>query len=230
MDFSPRQKKILNFIIREYSRDSEPVSSLELQEKCFDNLSPATLRRELSFLSENKYLSQPHTSAGRIPTDKAYRWFVEETVNNEKEMEKQSNKWAEKIQENKKNSLPVQMIAKFCNGLGVSVSLNGEISKFGLKNLLAQLHETTLSDIERIFEDIESLDLKMNEFFDEFGEMERVVFIGRESPLTRSKNLSVISRFFDTDNGPQAFLLIGSKNMLYDRNLAILEAISGVEF
>lgn len=231
MNLSIRQKKILSLIIREYSKYSEPVGSCELQEKYFADLSPATLRRELSFLSKKGYLNQPHTSAGRIPTDKAYRWFVEETITNEKEMEKQSNKWLGKIKKDRTQiPSPAQAIAQFCDGFGVSVSLEGEIHKYGLKNLFNRLRAVDFSDLEGIFEDIELLDFKIEEFLDEFKDQERMIFIGRESPFTRSENLSIISRVSSLEDNPKIFMLIGPKNMLYARNIAILEAISNLDF
>jgi len=71
-----RQAKILDTIIREYVKTAEPVSSAWLAEECGFDCSPATLRAEMNTLEEEGYLQQPHTSAGRIPTDQAYRSFV----------------------------------------------------------------------------------------------------------------------------------------------------------
>src|SRR5262249_27248994 len=64
-------------VIREYVDSAEPVGSRVLTKRHFPSLSPATIRNVMSDLEDMGYLAQPHTSAGRIPTDKAYRFYVE---------------------------------------------------------------------------------------------------------------------------------------------------------
>src|SRR3989344_7217978 len=77
-----RQRQILEAIIREYVKTAEPVSSGWLVEQCGLDCSSATLRAEMNALEEAGYLQQPHTSAGRIPTDRAYRLFVSALLEN----------------------------------------------------------------------------------------------------------------------------------------------------
>jgi heat-inducible transcriptional repressor len=72
-----RHRDVLIAIIREYIDTAEPVGSRVLSKRHFPNLSPATLRNVMSDLEEQGYLAQPHTSAGRVPTDRAYRFYVE---------------------------------------------------------------------------------------------------------------------------------------------------------
>ena len=72
-----RQKNILEIVIREYIENALPVSSKYIEEEYELGVSPATIRAELFDLIEEGYLYQPHTSAGRIPTDKGYRFFVD---------------------------------------------------------------------------------------------------------------------------------------------------------
>jgi heat-inducible transcriptional repressor len=73
-----RQKKILEYVINEYTVTKKPIGSKEFCQKYFKDLSSATIRREFNFLTVNKYLTQPYWSAGRLPTDKAYQWFIKE--------------------------------------------------------------------------------------------------------------------------------------------------------
>lgn len=70
-----RQEKILELIVKDYVKNSKPVSSKLLTQKKL-GLSSATLRNEMMELEEAGYLNQPHTSAGRVPTEKAYRFFI----------------------------------------------------------------------------------------------------------------------------------------------------------
>src|SRR2546428_6156670 len=72
-----RHRDVLVAVIREYIDSTEPVGSRVLARRHFPNLSAATLRNVMADLEEMGYLVQPHTSAGRVPTDKAYRFYVE---------------------------------------------------------------------------------------------------------------------------------------------------------
>ncbi len=73
-----RQADILNEIIKEYIKLASPVSSHSLEKKKGLNISSATIRNEMQKLTDEGYLCQPHTSAGRLPTDKGYRFFVDQ--------------------------------------------------------------------------------------------------------------------------------------------------------
>lgn len=75
-EITNRQKKILSLIIHEYMRSAEPVGSKNLVDIFNLNLSPATIRNEMAALTDAGYLRQPHTSAGRVPTEDGYRYFV----------------------------------------------------------------------------------------------------------------------------------------------------------
>ena len=72
-----RQRDVLIAVIREYIDSAEPVGSRVLAKRHFPHLSPATIRNAMADLEDLGYLAQPHTSAGRVPTDKAYRYYVE---------------------------------------------------------------------------------------------------------------------------------------------------------
>ena len=75
-----RKKKILQAVIDEYVRTAEPVSSSALVEKYNLNYSSATVRNELADLEKSGYLDKTHTSSGRIPSEKGYRFYVDELV------------------------------------------------------------------------------------------------------------------------------------------------------
>jgi len=72
-----RKQAILRAVVQEFTTSAVPVGSQALQSRYFVNLSSATIRGELAELAEAGYLAQPHTSAGRIPTDSGYRYFVD---------------------------------------------------------------------------------------------------------------------------------------------------------
>ncbi len=185
MELSSRQNRILRFVIKEYSKKGEPIGSFELRKKIFSNLSPATLRRELSFLEKNDFLYQPHISAGRIPTDEAYRWFVNQVMQDEEGLVKSSDKWLERIKEKncETEEEKIHLIADFCDGLGVILNRKGLLKKFGLKNIFSSMRELANMEIEEIFDDIENLDKNIEYFFNEFDNLERAVFIQQACSL-----------------------------------------------
>src|SRR6266571_1005978 len=72
-----RKQAILRAVVNEFTTSAVPVGSQALQSRYFLNLSSATIRNELAELADLGYLTQPHTSAGRVPTDSGYRYFVD---------------------------------------------------------------------------------------------------------------------------------------------------------
>ena len=76
-ELDERKKKILHAVIRNYLETGEPVGNRTISKYTDLNLSSATIRNEMSDLEEMGYIIQPHTSAGRIPTDRAYRLYVD---------------------------------------------------------------------------------------------------------------------------------------------------------
>lgn len=86
MELDERKKKILQAVIRNYLETGEPVGSRTISKYTDLNLSSATIRNEMADLEEMGYILQPHTSAGRIPSDKGYRLYVD-TMLEEKERE-----------------------------------------------------------------------------------------------------------------------------------------------
>lgn len=84
MELDERKKKILNAIIQTYQETGEPVGSRTISKYSDLKLSSATIRNEMSDLEDLGLIVQPHTSAGRIPTDKGYRYYVNNLMNGDK--------------------------------------------------------------------------------------------------------------------------------------------------
>ncbi len=81
-ELTERQRTILLLLIRDYIETAQPVGSKRLVERFHLDLSPATVRNEMSALTEMGYLRQPHTSAGRVPAEEGYRIFVGQMMHN----------------------------------------------------------------------------------------------------------------------------------------------------
>ncbi|MDF2521501.1 MAG: hrcA, partial [Clostridia bacterium] len=80
MNLGDRKRLILQAIIEDYINTAEPVGSRTISKKYLTGTSPATIRNEMADLEEMGYIEQPHTSAGRIPSDKGYRLYVDKMM------------------------------------------------------------------------------------------------------------------------------------------------------
>lgn len=89
MELSERKKKILKAVVCENIKNAEPVSSQELKDRYMKDISSATIRNELMALEEMGFLSQPHSSSGRVPTATAFKMIAEELVGRVKPTEKE---------------------------------------------------------------------------------------------------------------------------------------------
>ena len=86
MELDERKKTILQAVIRNYLETGEPVGSRTISKYTDLNLSSATIRNEMADLEEMGYILQPHTSAGRIPSDKGYRFYVDALMQKERQV------------------------------------------------------------------------------------------------------------------------------------------------
>ena len=84
MKLDERKKKILSSVVEDYIESAEPVGSKTLVEKYHLDYSSATIRNEMKLLEEEGYLEQPHVSAGRIPSTKGYRYYVDNLMKERK--------------------------------------------------------------------------------------------------------------------------------------------------
>ena len=96
-DLDARKQTILKVIISNYLETGEPVGSRTISKLSDLNLSSATIRNEMSDLEELGYIVQPHTSAGRIPTDKGYRFYVDTVMSEKEETEKEHGVLLERV-------------------------------------------------------------------------------------------------------------------------------------
>jgi len=142
-----RQKLILNAIVDDYIRSAEPVGSRTISKRGDVNFSPATIRNEMSDLEELGYLEQPHTSAGRIPSHKGYRYYVDHLVKrgnlSVQELDALRTFFTEKLQEMEHL---IQHVATMLSSLTnyTSIVLGPELLSTTLKHLqIVPLNDTT---------------------------------------------------------------------------------------
>lgn len=190
-----RQKQLLYAIIEHYAEVASPVGS-SLLAKVF-NVSSATIRSEMAELEKQGYITQPHTSAGRIPTDKGYRLYVNSVSNENGTIERGAER---AIQARVSNAgLPDQSIrnavdtlVELTHNLGIG-TLGGRLYMSGLSNLFGQpefMQASQVQQVARLLDNLEPwlMETAPNEPLS--------VYIGNENPIGRTAGCSlIISRF-----------------------------------
>lgn len=144
MKFTNRKKHILQEIVAKFILEAEPVSSARINSELDLNISPATIRKEMNDLEEMGYLTHPHTSAGRIPTDMGYRFYVDNIKGRELDPLVQRDENLPDIRTVVSESMGIEnvlkqsaeMLAKVTNYLSMIVAPNIYQSKFKHLELL----------------------------------------------------------------------------------------------
>jgi heat-inducible transcriptional repressor len=142
-----RQRMILNAIVDDYISTAEPVGSRSISKRGDIGFSPATIRNEMADLEELGYLEQPHTSAGRVPSHKGYRYYVDHLLKFDappgSEVKIMKSFFAERLQ---KMEQAIQQAATILSGLTnyTSIVLGPEVFSTTLKHLqVVPLNERT---------------------------------------------------------------------------------------
>ena len=224
-----RQNQLLNGIITEYINSARPVSSQLLEKKYDFGISPATIRIEMQKLTDKGFLHQPHTSAGRIPTDKGYRFFVDNLLEREPAglEEFKAEDWFEKqlgsslkfIQAVTKN------LASASSGLALGYLLGEKILwKEGWKEIFQEPEFTEAEFITKFIQMLEEFEKNIEDFILEFP-VETRVYIGKENPISKAKDFSIIaSKFVFPDQGG-IFAILGPKRMSYPKNIYLINSV-----
>ncbi len=193
---SPRQKQILTAIIEQYAEVAVPVGSTLLA-KVF-NVSSATIRAEMAELERFGFIRQPHTSAGRIPTDKGYRFYVNNISDTE---EAQPERRAERALTSRlqDGGLPerairnaVDTLVELTHNLGLA-TIGNQLYIAGLSNLFGQPEFHGGQQVQQVARLLDELEPWLKEAA---PNQPLSVYIGAENPIGRSADVSlVISRF-----------------------------------
>ncbi|MDO8618478.1 MAG: hypothetical protein Q7R49_00875 [Candidatus Daviesbacteria bacterium] len=141
MDLTDRQKALLKAIIEQYIESPEPVGSEVIEKKHNLGVSPATIRIEMSKLTEKGYLRQPHTSAGRTPTSMGMRLYISELMQEKQlsvaaEVSIKEMIWQQRAKHERLLKEAVKALASRCNMLGVAVDDEHQIYWAGASNIL----------------------------------------------------------------------------------------------
>jgi len=225
-----RQEKILSAVIEEYTKTAIPVGSQILASKYHFDVSTATLRNDMTALEKEGYLYQPHISAGRIPTDKSYRFFVEEIMK-DKELSKdeQHKLQREFLKLKAQNTRLTKTSAKLLSHLSGNFAISGlldndEFADFGMRELMEEPEFRELDDMCRLVEVLDYVDEKFDKLLKNIKYGETKIFIGKENPIEGIANCSMMVSPYKLKTGEKGILaLIGPKRMKYARNKSMME-------
>lgn len=227
-----RHKKILSAIIEEYTQTAIPVGSQILAKKYHIAVSPATIRNDMMLLEEEGYLHQPHISAGRIPTDKGYRYFVEQVMpDKELSRQEQQNLQREFLKLKAQNTRLTRTTAKLLSHVSGNLAISGvidsdEFSDFGMRELMEQPEFQELDEMCRLAEALDYVDEKFDQLVKDMKDGETRIFIGKENPISEISNCSMMVSPYTLKTGERGILaLIGPKRMKYAKNKSVIEFV-----
>ncbi|MBI2592341.1 transcriptional regulator [Candidatus Saccharibacteria bacterium] len=193
-----RQGKLLQAIVEQYAEVASPVGS-SLLAKVFD-VSSATIRAEMADLERSGYIMQPHTSAGRIPTDRGYRYYVNQLA----QLGEKAKPRAERAEQALAarvagGGLPertirnaVDTLVELTHNLGLA-TIGEQLYISGLSNLFGQpefIHPGQVQEVARLLDNLEPW------LYEAAPNQPLSVYIGRENPIGSTAGCSlIISRF-----------------------------------
>jgi heat-inducible transcriptional repressor len=221
---SERQALILSAIVEEYAEVASPVGS-NLLAKLF-GVSSATIRADMVELERLGYISQPHTSAGRIPTDKGYRFYVNNSTGI---IDDSKDRRAERAISARVGGggLPEQTIrnavdtlVELTHNLGLA-TIGQQMYMSGLSNLFGQpefMHSAQVQQVARLLDNLEPwlMEAAPNEPLS--------VYIGTENPIGRSAGCSlIISRFRSPYSDKSYVGVLGPTRQSYREVISLVE-------
>lgn len=232
---SKRQAKILSAIIKEYTQTANAVSSGILVGKYKLDYSPATVRNEMMALEELGYLVKPHISAGRIPSDKGYRFFVDNLME-ERELSRDYQKKleVELLKLKSQNARLARTTAKLLSGMSDCLALSGiidheEYFDFGMHELLEDPEFDTLGDVAKISAALDLIDENIEGILSRVKGDSTEILIGKENPIRGIQNCSMIVAPYRLESGEKAVIaIIGPKRMKYSRNKGLVDFVKKI--
>ena len=228
-----RQREILFAIIEEYAELATPVGSVTLA-KLFD-VSSATIRSEMVKLEEMGYITQPHTSAGRVPTDAGYRLYVNQLqdklekapdIKTEREsghQERPIRALETRIQSQTRADYAIRSavdsLVDLTGNLGIA-TVGDQIYISGFGNLFSQPEFTQIEQVQAVSKLIDNikpwlLEVSPNETIN--------VYIGTENPVGKTSNVSlIISRFRSPFSDRSYIGVLGPTRQSYKRVMSLV--------
>ena len=229
-EISQRQAKILAAIVKLNCEGGEPVASRDLVDKFDFGLSSASIRNEMATLEKMGYIRQPHTSAGRVPTDEGFRYFVNQLMDRVKlTMREQELLKTEIIKLQAVNAEIGRRLTKILTAHTAQASFAmfpQEVSSVGISNILDN-HNLPPEDTKEIAEFFDNLEDYADDMIADYADKDPQAFIGKELKLSTRSDYSMIVSGLKLPSGKKGVIgLIGPKSMQYPKNITLMEYIS----
>jgi len=234
IELDERKKRILEAIVRDYLHTAEAVGSRTIWRSYMPDLSPATIRNEMADLEAMGFIIQPHTSAGRIPTDLGYRYYVDHLMRSRQLTVKEEeiiNEGLKRIHRDVEEALhqTLKVLSHLLEYASVVATLGGKTRIFssGFSHMLKQPEFSDIKYTRHLMEVVEEEDL-MAEMVREYTTEKGVTIrIGSENKFKEIKDCSVVMSSYDAKNAASGGIgVIGPTRMSYARVASILENIS----
>lgn len=235
IELNDRKKKILEALISKYVETAEPVGSVSLTHSYFRQFSPATLRAEMAELERSGYLTHPHTSAGRTPTDLGYRYYVDHIM----ETKKISGREIALIKSGiKKIGRGVEeifhgtakILSSLLNYVAVFVPFGHRTIPVYKAGLSQTLRQPEFSDIDIARQFVETIEQEefLARLLAEYAQKQKLnIHIGHENHYRRTRDLSVVvAQCRRSGLNPGVIGIIGPTRMDYDHVASLLNFVS----
>lgn len=221
----PRQAELLKLVVENYISTAEPVSSKFLTYEKNIGWSEATVRNDLRSLEEAGYLTHPHTSAGRVPTELGYGFYVENIKYNTLKINtKDELSLSESYNQENESGLKnlAKEVAKITQEAVIVAFDSDRIFYTGLSSLFEKpefVSSTMVINTSRMFDQCEEC---LNIFYDQVVN-EPKIYIGGKHPF--GSYLSVLALKFG-ENNKSLFIIFGPMRMNYKKNFTIISKIN----
>lgn len=229
MELTERQETILEKVIKEYIKSARPVSSQLIKKKYNLERSSATIRNEMRKLTDEGFLFQPYTSAGKVPTDKGYRLFVDRLVEKKRSEMRNSASIERMLRKERKDVFKfIICLSKFLASASSSLTMvyllkRDLLWKEGWEEMLKEPEFEEKESITDFIEFLEDFEEGLRKFRISSGIK---IYIGRENPFSKTENFSIMifkCHFPFNDEGMLS--LLGPKRMAYSRNVELINSM-----
>lgn len=227
MALKERQKSILGAAILEHIKTTKPVASQELAKNFRLGAGSATVRNEMLRLDQLGYLEQPHTSAGRVPTDKGYRFFVDNLLaeTNLRDSEKKAIKEIFKDLDDQEDFIKElsKVLAHFTGSLaGAGIFGEDVFYESGLAEVLKEPEFQEREFIQQFGQLVDNLEENLQDFLADQNLDSEQIFIGKENPFAEAHNCAMIISSWEHPRGFRGFIsLIGPRRTNYSKKISL---------
>lgn len=224
MNLTERQREILCSIIEEYAETASPVGSVTLA-KLFE-VSPATIRAEMARLESLGLIAQPHTSAGRVPTDAGYRFYVN-NLENVDEMPVENDRGAHALEvrvtsQSRADAAirgAVDSLVELTGNLGLA-TIGNQLYLSGISSLFNQPEFMDTARVQSVAKLLDNLEPWLREAAP--GEPLNI-FIGHENPIGKNSEVSLIVSKFRSPFSDKSYIgVLGPTRQNYSRVMSLV--------